>query len=48
MIKELKGQLQQGKLDKEKQDMIIQHNLESIQKKLKDEVEQKMVYQKEA
>lgn len=47
-LKQYKEQLQQSQLDKEKQDMIISNTIDQIQQKLKDEIEQKLVFQKEA
>ena len=43
-----KDQLKQTKFDMDKQEMEIQDSMKDIEKKLKDEIEQKMVFQKEA
>jgi len=40
--------MQHTKIDHEKKEMIIQQSINEVQQNLKDEVEQKVVFQKEA
>ncbi len=41
-------QIQNSKLEKEEQEMVISDSIKKIQQQLKDEIEQKVCYQKES